>query len=113
MLAIAHSLLNPFLAVGHSEINCLGVEFVTVQPLSGQTCSEYLTEFISNSGGYISNPTATDSCQYCPARTTDQFLDAQFNVKFSDRWLSFGLLWVYIAFNVSQARADECRYYPY
>lgn len=93
---------EPPTAIGHTEINCLGVEFVNVDPPSGQTCSQYLSEFISNSGGYLSNPNATDNCQYCPARTTDEFLAAQFNIKYSDRWLSFGLLFVYIGFNVSQ-----------
>ena len=74
-------------------------------PPSGQTCGQYLNSFISTVGGYTTNPDATDVCNYCSARTTDQFLGGSFNIFYSERWRNFGLMWAYLAFNVSSHRS--------
>ncbi|KAH9995929.1 ABC-2 type transporter-domain-containing protein [Russula compacta] len=87
-------------AVGHSEITCAPIEYVTVQPPSGQTCQQYLSLYIQNLGGYLTNPSATDDCQFCSYRTTDQFLQSNSNIFYSHHWRNFGLVWVYIGFNV-------------
>ncbi|KAH9171890.1 ABC-2 type transporter-domain-containing protein [Lactarius sanguifluus] len=87
-------------ALGHSEITCSAVEYVTVSPPSGQTCQQYLSEFISTTGGYLTNPTATDNCQYCSYRTTDEFLQSNSNIFWSHHWRNFGFMWIYIGFNI-------------
>ena len=95
------SVLTLYPAVGHSEITCAPIEYVTVQPPSGQICQQYLGQFIDNFGGYVTNPDAASSCQFCPYRTTDQFLQTNSNIFYSHHWRNFGLMWVYIGFNVS------------
>ncbi|KAJ3529193.1 hypothetical protein NM688_g7886 [Phlebia brevispora] len=87
-------------AIGHQEINCAAVELVQVNPPSGQSCSQFLDPFISAAGGYITNPDATTACEYCSFRTTDQFLLASFNIEYSHHWRNFGLMWVFIGFNI-------------
>ncbi|KAN0136953.1 ABC-2 type transporter domain containing protein [Lactarius tabidus] len=87
-------------AIGHSEITCSSVEYVTVMPPSAQTCQQYLSEFISTTGGYVTNPSATDNCQFCSYRTTDQFLQTNSNIFWSHHWRNFGFMWIYVGFNI-------------
>jgi ATP-binding cassette subfamily G (WHITE) protein 2 (SNQ2) len=87
-------------AVGRSQITCGAVEYVTVRPPGGQSCQQYLGQYINQSGGYITNPNALENCQYCSYRTTDQFLQSNSNIFFSHHWRNLGFMWIYIGFNV-------------
>jgi ATP-binding cassette subfamily G (WHITE) protein 2 (SNQ2) len=89
-------------AIGRQEINCSPVEFVSVTPPTGLTCGEYLNPFMSRAGGYLANPDATSACQFCSTRTTDQFLEGNFNIFYDHRWRNVGLMFVFCAFNVSR-----------
>ena len=89
-------------ALGRSEITCAPIEYVTIQPPLGQTCQQYLGQFINNFGGYITNPDAASSCQFCSYRTTDEFLQSNSNIFYSHHWRNLGLVFVYVGFNVSQ-----------
>ena len=86
--------------MGQQQINCSPVEFVTITPPSGQTCSQYMDRYISSSGGYLTNPDATSSCQFCGVRTTDELLGANFNIFYRHHWRNFGFMIAYIIFNV-------------
>jgi len=88
-------------ALGGQQIGCSDIEYSHVDPPSGQTCSQYLGRYISAKGGYVSNPAATSQCQFCPYRTTDEFLGNNFNIKYSHRWRDVGIFIVFIAFNIS------------
>jgi ATP-binding cassette subfamily G (WHITE) protein 2 (SNQ2) len=87
-------------AVGRHEITCSGVEYVTIIPPGGQSCQQYLGQYINQSGGYITNPNALENCQYCSYRTTDQFLQTNSNIFYSHHWRNFGFMWIYVGFNV-------------
>ncbi|KAI9428628.1 pleiotropic drug resistance ABC transporter [Lactarius indigo] len=78
----------------------LAQEYVTVRPPRGQTCRQYLSKFISTTGGYVMNPSATDNCQFCSYRTTDEFLRSNSNIFWSHHWRNFGFMWIYIGFNI-------------
>ncbi|KAI0074337.1 hypothetical protein K474DRAFT_1648129 [Panus rudis PR-1116 ss-1] len=88
-------------AIGGYDITCSPVEYASINPPNGQTCSSYLQQFISMAGGYIANPDATSGCQYCAYRTTDEFMFNTFNILPSHHWRDFGLFWVFIGFNVA------------
>ena len=90
-------------ALGRMPIECSDVELATVQPPSGQTCSEYMGPFISSAGGYITNPNATSDCQYCTFSTTDGFLSTSFNIFYSHHWRNLGIFAAFICFNVSSS----------
>ena len=90
-----------FSAVGRFEVNCSSSEFVTLEPPSGQTCSQYMSTYIADHGGYLQNPDASASCNFCTYRTSDQFLQSSFNIFYSHRWRNVGLMVVYFTFNVS------------
>ncbi|EIM87152.1 pleiotropic drug resistance ABC transporter [Stereum hirsutum FP-91666 SS1] len=88
-------------AVGQYSVVCKDKELVHLTPPSGQTCGDYLSSYINASGGYITDPSATDTCSYCSSATTDEFLANNFNIFYSQRWRNFGLMWAYIFFNIA------------
>jgi len=87
-------------AIGHQLINCADKELVTLQPPSGQTCGEFMAGFISNRGGYLTNPDASTACRFCSSRTTDQWMEPTFNIFYGHHWRDFGFFCVYITFNI-------------
>jgi len=60
-----------------------------------------MQNYITNAGGYLTNPDATSDCQFCSVRTTDQFLGPSFNIAYSHHWRNLGFLMAFILFNVS------------
>ncbi|KAK7515313.1 ABC-2 type transporter-domain-containing protein [Phyllosticta citriasiana] len=86
--------------VANTDAICADNEYLTFAPAGNQTCGAYMEPYIQSSGGgYLVNPEATDSCTYCAMSSTNQFL-AQVDIYWKDAWRNFGLMWVYIAFNV-------------
>ncbi|KAI5778459.1 ABC-2 type transporter-domain-containing protein [Geopyxis carbonaria] len=88
--------------VAGTNVTCSDIETLHFSPPSGQTCGEYLAPYLKLGGGAVYNPNATADCDYCAMSTTDQFL-AAVNISYDDRWRNFGLIIVYIAFNIAGA----------
>jgi ATP-binding cassette subfamily G (WHITE) protein 2 (PDR) len=86
-------------AVADTSIVCAANELLTVQPPAGLTCAAYLTDYVNVAGGYIVNGNATVDCTFCRLATTNAFLEIV-STPFSEAWRNFGLIFVYIAFNV-------------
>ncbi|KAL4783556.1 ABC-2 type transporter-domain-containing protein [Aspergillus varians] len=86
-------------AISGTEVVCDTIELLKFDPPSNQTCYDYLSPFITANGGKIENPDATSQCAYCSMAKTDDFL-AQINSYWNDAWRNFGLMWVYIFFNI-------------
>ena len=57
---------------------------------------------MSLAGGYLLDDNSTTECSFCPLRDTNAFLKSV-NSDYSERWRNFGLMWVYIVFNVAGA----------
>ncbi|KAL2826962.1 ABC-2 type transporter-domain-containing protein [Aspergillus cavernicola] len=89
-------------AVSGTSVECDTIETFKVDPPSDQTCYEYLNAFASATGGAIQNPNATSQCAYCSLAKTDDFL-ASVSSHWGDAWRNFGLMWVFIAFNIVAA----------
>ncbi|KUI69409.1 ABC transporter CDR4 [Cytospora mali] len=89
-------------AVANTNVECAANELLTFQPLSGQTCGEYMKEYISLAGGYLVDDNATSDCSFCTIRETNAFL-ASVSAKYSERWRNFGILWAFIIFNIFAA----------
>ncbi|TEB24253.1 hypothetical protein FA13DRAFT_1756871 [Coprinellus micaceus] len=81
-----------WIALGEQDINCSAVELVSINPLLA--CPARRPE------GTWTNPEATSACQFCSTRTTDQFLEASFNIFYSHRWRNVGIMLAFIGFNV-------------
>ncbi|KAJ7018816.1 pleiotropic drug resistance ABC transporter [Mycena alexandri] len=87
-------------ALGRRAIVCSAVEFVHMNPPSGETCGQYLAPYIAQAGGYLTNANATSACEFCTTATTDQFLGLSFNIFYSNHWRDAGLLFAYIGINI-------------
>lgn len=90
-------------AIASASVTCSETELLQILPPAGMTCGAFLGPFANATGGVLVNPgEATDACRYCVIATTDQFL-SRFDIYYDDAWRNFGLLWVYILFNVGAA----------
>ncbi|KAJ5805910.1 uncharacterized protein N7503_003512 [Penicillium pulvis] len=94
-------LISAMLSAGlaNIDVQCSDLELVVVQPPSGVTCGSYLADYIATAGGAVYNPNATTSCEFCSIAESNVFLESVSSY-YSDRWRNFGLMWVYIVFNV-------------
>lgn len=99
-------LVSGMLSVGVANTNvvCEAVELLTFEPPSGQTCGNYLANYISYAGGYVTNKDATSACKFCSISDTNVYL-AAVNISYADRWRNFGIMWAYIVVNVVGAVA--------
>lgn len=97
-------LVSSMLSTGVSGTNavCSPVEYLHFSPPPNETCHEYMGDYIHAMGGYLQNPNATESCSFCSISSTDTFL-ASVSSHFSEAWRNFGLMWVYIVFNIVAA----------
>jgi ATP-binding cassette subfamily G (WHITE) protein 2 (PDR) len=86
-------------ALHDRPIHCSTRELRKFDPPDGQTCGEYLVEYLRTAPGALYNPLSTKECQYCPLRSADQYLAAR-DISWDDRWRNFGIFWGYIIFNV-------------
>ncbi|RDW92938.1 uncharacterized protein DSM5745_00260 [Aspergillus mulundensis] len=95
-------------AISSTTATCDAIEtfqgWVTGRPARQPNlpCAEYLGPFAQAADGAIQNPDATSACVYCAMAKTDDFL-AGVNSYWGAAWRNFGLMWVYIAFNIVAA----------
>ncbi|KAF2186093.1 ATP-binding cassette transporter [Zopfia rhizophila CBS 207.26] len=86
------------------EVTCTSKEFTTFSPPGGQTCGDYMADYISMAGGYLLDANAMSDCNYCKIKDTNVYL-AAISSEYDTRWRNFGIIWVYIAFNIATALA--------
>lgn len=85
--------------IANQRTHCADNEFVSFSPPSGQTCATYMRPYINAAGGYLQDPSATGTCQFCTYDDTNVFLKGV-SLSYSHAWRDFGILWVYILFNI-------------
>ncbi|RGP59878.1 ATP-binding cassette, subfamily g white, member 2, pdr [Fusarium sporotrichioides] len=88
--------------VANTDVTCASNELVPIIPPNGSTCTEYMGDYINIMGGYFVDPDATQNCEFCTIAKTNAYLTGV-NIDYADRWRNFGLLWVYIVFNMAAA----------
>nr|QFR37216.1 ABC transporter [Cyberlindnera americana] len=90
-------------AVAHNDIVCADNEYRVLVPPTGETCEDYLSDYIASQGtGYILDPSATDSCSLCPMSSTDDFI-ASLKLNYDNRWRDVGIFIAFIFFNMIMA----------
>ncbi|KAJ6008160.1 hypothetical protein N7540_012136 [Penicillium herquei] len=85
--------------LANTPVTCADIEVIPVQPPSGVTCGDYLAAYIQTAGGKVYNSNATSDCEYCSMTQSNLYLES-LSAYYDDRWRNFGLIWVYVAFNV-------------
>ncbi|KAJ5784024.1 uncharacterized protein N7518_009701 [Penicillium psychrosexuale] len=98
-------LVSGMLSVGisNTKVICATNEYLHFDPLNG-TCGEYMEAYKSTMGGYVEHELATSNCNFCPISDTSVYL-ASVSSNYSDVWRNFGIMWVFIVFNIFAACA--------
>lgn len=86
-------------AVAGTTVQCSDIEYLQFEPTNGQTCQAYMAPYIQTAGGYLRDPSATSSCEFCSLESTDTFL-VSFGINYGNRWRDFGILWAYCIVNI-------------
>ncbi|PKX88603.1 uncharacterized protein P174DRAFT_465111 [Aspergillus novofumigatus IBT 16806] len=73
--------------------------FTTFNLPAGKICGKYIAEHITAAGGYLLDGNVTSNCQFCKVKETNVYL-AGIHANYGTRGRNFGIMWVYIAFNV-------------
>lgn len=81
------------------QVHCADSELSRGAPPDGQTCGEFLKDFIERSGGYLVDPSSTTQCEYCQYSDADQYL-ATIQTSYSNIWRNVGFFCAYIVFNI-------------
>ncbi|KAH9218163.1 AtrD, ABC-transporter [Leptodontidium sp. 2 PMI_412] len=97
-------LVSGMLSTGlaNAKVVCSDIEYLYVEPPQGSNCGDYFASFIETAGGYLTNSNATTRCEFCTVADTNTLLHS-LSISYDTRWRNFGLLWVYIFFNVAMA----------
>ncbi|KAF1353963.1 ABC-2 type transporter-domain-containing protein [Delphinella strobiligena] len=88
-------------AVANTAVECAANEYLKFSARNGQTCGEYMTDYIATYGGYLKD-NATSTCEYCSIADTNVFLSAV-SASYDHRWRDFGIMWAFIIFNICGA----------
>lgn len=90
--------------LARTNVVCSDIEFRIFDPPSNLTCFQYLQPYLQRTDGYLRENTtnATKDCAVCDSRRTDTVL-AKLSGHYSNRWRDFGVIWIFIAFNVCAA----------
>lgn len=83
-------------------VQCSAAEYSIFNPPSNQTCGQYLQPYLEVAPGYLDNPDASAACHYCSLSVSDQYI-AGSNIYWDERWRNFGIVWVYVIFNIFMA----------
>ena len=62
------------------QVKCEPSEFVTFSAPSGQTCGEYMADFLSSQAGYLLDANSTNTCSFCQYSTGADYAKT-FNLK--------------------------------
>lgn len=86
--------------LANNRVVCTSREFLTFEPTDGQTCGQYMKDYISAAGGSLLDENATSNCQFCALSSTNTFLKSV-NALYSERWRNYGIFICFIIINVS------------
>ena len=86
------------LGIANSKVTCSADEFVSTYPPSGQSCEDYFSQILKQTG-YLGETASDGACQFCSLRYTNSYLET-IGMSYSHRWWYFGIFWAYIAFNI-------------
>jgi ATP-binding cassette, subfamily G (WHITE), member 2, SNQ2 len=79
-------------------VYCAENEMTRFTPPAGQTCGQYASAFANAAGGNLTNPSATDVCNYCQLRSGDQYL-AGLSISPGDKWRNLGIFCAFVVSN--------------
>lgn len=82
------------------KINCKELEFAIFNTPGGQTCTEYLADYMSPTGQgsrvFLSNPEATEACKVCQYRFGSDYLATLKLGEYIDAWRDVGIVAIFV-----------------
>ncbi|OZJ04704.1 hypothetical protein BZG36_02532 [Bifiguratus adelaidae] len=82
------------------KINCSPEDLLSINAPSGQTCHQYMVNYLSHPPGYLANPNGTGTCQFCQYSYGQDYYETTIGWSFSNRWRDFGIVIAFWAFNI-------------
>ncbi|KAJ2743730.1 ATP-binding cassette transporter snq2 [Coemansia sp. BCRC 34301] len=82
-----------------TPVRCKSKEFFAFTPAAGQSCAQFAGPWVDSARGYLRDPGATTSCDYCMYLTGDEYYDT-LSWSFAHRWRNFCILLGFVAFNI-------------
>ncbi|KAI8376507.1 ABC-2 type transporter-domain-containing protein [Radiomyces spectabilis] len=80
---------------------CGSNDFIQINAPPNQTCGQYMANYFSSGGlGYLEDPNATGTCNYCQYSAGNDYYETRIGWHFDNRWRDFGILCAYYVFNV-------------
>lgn len=79
------------------SVRCTPTEAAYFNPPPGMNCSAYANDFVNGAGGYLTNPSATSNCGYCPYQNGTEYM-ATLNISPKDKW---GYFAIFLGFCIS------------
>ncbi|WVR04900.1 hypothetical protein IAU60_001912 [Kwoniella sp. DSM 27419] len=77
--------------VWNVDVQCDEQEFGVFDPPSGQTCGQYMEQFLSQNPGYLQDPQATSNCHYCAYSKGYEYLATLNLGEKLDGWRDIGI----------------------
>lgn len=85
----------------HIIVECSDRDLVKFSPPSGQTCGEYMANYLNNGGpGYIVDENATDMCGYCNYKSGPEYYGTIYQWDAANKWRDLGIIFAFFVFNV-------------
>ncbi|KFY13726.1 hypothetical protein V492_03073 [Pseudogymnoascus sp. VKM F-4246] len=74
------------------DVKCTEAEFAIFNPPDGQTCGEYMTNYLNRAPGHLANPEATADCKVCPFGNASDYLKTLYLEEYSYGWRNAGIV---------------------
>ncbi|KAK7677291.1 ABC_PDR_domain2 protein [Cerrena zonata] len=85
--------------LAHSTVECAKEEYLHFTPINGQTCGEYMKNYMLVAGGYLVDSSAKDSCEFCTVASTDVYLKG-IGADYTTRGRDVGIFIAFIIINM-------------
>ncbi|KAA8642709.1 uncharacterized protein ATNIH1004_009461 [Aspergillus tanneri] len=89
-------------ALANTKLHCATIDLLRITlPANATSCGDYMTAYVSTTGGMVLNPNATvGDCLFCSVADTNSALEA-LGIDITGQWRDLGFLAVYVVVNIT------------
>ncbi|KAI8140088.1 ABC-2 type transporter-domain-containing protein [Fennellomyces sp. T-0311] len=85
----------------HLPVECNDRDMIQFDIPSTQTCGEYMANYFALGGtGYVADPNATETCDYCTYKSGEEFYTMNYNWSASHKYRNLGIMIAFSVFNI-------------
>lgn len=86
-------------ALANSDVVCSESELLKFKAYNGQTCGEYMADYMLKAGGYLVNSKSKDTCEFCTMSSTNKFLSLK-GAYYDEKSENIGIFVCFIGINI-------------